>query len=77
MSDTVILGKTISGSFKACLLYTMADICVSLGQAFFSMEKADWEAMWWMKKMGWGLLQCGSVFILIKAFYSKSSTKPA
>lgn len=74
MSDTQLFNRTISGSFKACLLYVIADICISLGQTFSSMEQAQWEGMWWMQRLGFVLAQIGSTALIVKAFYSSSRT---
>ncbi len=78
MSDTTILGKTVSGSLKACLLYLTADACISLAQAFSGMDQATWDKMWWMQRVGFFLAQIGSTALMVKAFYSGSSpTKPS
>lgn len=80
MSDTTLTfaGKTtrISGSLKAVLLYVIADACVSLGQAFGAMERADWDSMWALQRVGFFLSQIGSTALIVKAFYSGSSPIP-
>jgi hypothetical protein len=74
MSDTVIWGKTIRGTTKAVLLYVTADICISLSQAMAGMGKDQWDAMWWMQKSAFWLSQIGSAALIMKAFYSNSSS---
>lgn len=78
MEDTTftVKGKRVArltGSFKACLLYVIADACVSLGQEFSSMDQAQWSKMWVMQKLGFWLSQIGSTALMVKAFYSGSS----
>lgn len=76
MTDTTIFGNTITGSFKAMMLYVVADACVSLGQSFSSMDHGQWNSMWWLQKLGFALSQVGSTALMIKAFYSGSSPRP-
>lgn len=75
MGDTQILGKTVSGSLKACLLYVVADACVSLGQSFSGMDHDSWNKQWWLQKVGFALSQIGSTALIVKAFYSNSTSK--
>ena len=76
MSDTQLFRRiTVTGSFKAMLLYVVADACVSLGQSFTGMDHATWEKQWWLQKVGFFLSQIGSTALMIKAFYSGSSPK--
>ena len=73
MSDTQIFGKTFSATLKACCLYVGADICMSLGNELQTMTAEQWAAMSLTQVVGWTLTKLGSVFILIKAFYSNSN----
>jgi hypothetical protein len=79
MSDTVIAYRNhslrISASLKACLLYVIADACVSLGQELSSMDHTTWDKMWSMQRIGFWLSQIGSTALMVKAFYSGSSPK--
>lgn len=73
MSDMPIWGKTIKGSFIALLLYAGADIFTSLGHDLMTMTPEDWAKMSWPQVGGYWISQVGSLFILVKAFYSNSS----
>jgi hypothetical protein len=75
MSDTQIFGKTVTGAHKAAILYVLVDIALSLGQSMSTMEKAQWDAMWWMQRAGFWFLQIGSAGLVLKAFYSSSNEK--
>jgi hypothetical protein len=77
MSDTTVFGKTISATTKAMLLYATISICASVGGAMFGLDQREWDSWWWMKRIGWCVLQCGAVGTTIKAFYSNSSPAPA
>lgn len=76
MNDTTIMGKKVTGSFKAVCLYVVIDGIVSFGQALSSMDQGTWDKMWWMQRTGFWLGQIGSTAVLIKAFYSSSSPIP-
>lgn len=76
MSDTVMFGRTFSGSLKACLLYTIATVGVDLVKAMSMMQKQTWDEMWWMPRTGFWLGFVVSGAITIKAFYSNSSPNP-
>jgi hypothetical protein len=75
MGDTVIFNKTISSVTKAWLLYVGADFLTGLATAFAGMDKAQWDAMWWMPKTAFWIGHIASALILTKAFFSNSSTK--
>jgi hypothetical protein len=72
MGDTQFFNNrvTLSGSFKACLLYVLADVAKDLGQ---QLQQMDWSTMDTSKTTGWALFQIGGIAILVKAFYSNSS----
>ena len=71
MSDTVLLGKTIRGSFKSCLLYVFADASLDIGNELQTMTWGDKSPTY---ILGWALLKLGGIAILVKAYYSKSAT---
>ena len=81
MSDTTILGKTVSGKTKAIALYIAIDIAftvlIGIGQAMFDLKQEDWASWWTMKKAGWWMLQVGAVIssagLLLKATTSNST----
>jgi hypothetical protein len=75
MGNTQFFGKTVTGVHKAAILYVLVDIALSLGQSMSSMEKAQWDAMWWMQRTGFWFLQAGSAGLVLKAFYSSSKDK--
>jgi hypothetical protein len=72
MSDTTFFGKTVSASFKACCLYVLADLGVDLVKSMATMDRATWDAMWWMPKVAFWLSPIASAAVMIKAFYSNS-----
>jgi hypothetical protein len=73
MGDTTIMGRRVTGSFISCVLYVVADACVSLGQSFSGMERGDWDAMWALQRVGFFLGQIGSTALIVKAYYSTSN----
>lgn len=75
MSDTVIFGKTVTGTHKAMLLYVFNAVALAVGGALMSLDQAEWDGWWWAKRIGWFCLLAGNVTNTIKAFYSNSSTK--
>jgi hypothetical protein len=72
MSDTVFFGRIVPGTFKACFLYVFSDAALDIGQELQSM---DWSTMNTSKTFGWCLVKLGGIALMVKAFYSKSSTK--
>lgn len=77
MGDTEFFNKrfVLSGTTKAMLLYVLADIGVDFVKIMATMDKATWDAMWWMPRVAFWLGPIASAAILIKAFYSNSAPK--
>jgi hypothetical protein len=69
------MGKKVTGSFVAVVLYVLIDGIVSFSQALSSMDQSTWDKMWWMQRTGFWLGQVGSTALIVKAFYSGSAPK--
>jgi hypothetical protein len=75
MSDTVIFGKTVTGTHKAMMLYVANAVALAIGGALMTLDQSEWNSWWWAKRVGWFFLLIGNVTNTIKAFYSNSSSK--
>lgn len=75
MSDTVILGKTVSGSLKAFLLYALGDLVLSLAGDMATMTQEKWDSMFWMNKAAFWVAPIGSLALAAKMFYSGSAPR--
>lgn len=73
MSDTVILGKTVTGSLKAFLLYATADVVMSLVQSLSGMTAEAWGKMSFHQQAAFWLAPVGSLALAAKMFYSGSA----
>jgi hypothetical protein len=77
MSDSRIFDKvTVSGSFKAFVLYALADVVMSLTQALSGMTDEAWSKLSWHQQLAFWLAPLGSLALAAKMFYSGSSPRP-
>jgi heme/copper-type cytochrome/quinol oxidase subunit 1 len=75
MSDSSLFNNkvTLSGSFKAFLLYATADVVMSLVQSLSGMTSEDWGKMSAHQQIAFWLAPVGSLALAAKMFYSGSA----